>query len=590
MSFQKSRTLVFAILFALLLASISFIPATSVVKKAYAASKVPLLQLPWPSNKVHGINGGDTYGCGLHQNADYYAIDFVFAIGDAVSAVASGVAHLAQQSGDGYGNFLWIRHTNPDGTINGFVSLYAHLNSYNVTEGQQVKQGDVIAYSGNSGNVPAHLHFAMYQNISSTDNTPWNDGQTVAYKPEPMSGYTGFGHYGINLPKCDVNNPNPSPEYNASPWTQFAFNGSGVSYNPFEEGLGTSNVSQLTQEWPALQGIEGDTSPIIDNGMVYTTTHWGTLYALDQATGSIVWQQSAGGITEGSATVYDGVVLVAAMDNNIHAFDATSGKSLWTKPGGSFYAKVTVVNGVAYVIIGSQTGNNQFAAYTVKTGSTKWTVPFPCWGEDAPTVANGIVYVECNNLLYAINASNGSMAWAQPQPASFVTPSIYNGIVYTTKRPTSSTDNNLVAYNAKTGALVWGKQIGTNPLVDTPAIANGVVFVATDENGGVSQYVYAFNAKTGAQIWQTHINGNIFVGGTADIAPAVANGVLYVTIHIPTSSILSILIAFNASTGASLWTLSPSNTNIISSPTVANSRLYVWEYPYEIVSFHVPGM
>jgi len=43
---------------------------------ANAATTLPDLQLPWPTGIFHAINGGDTYGCNFHINADYFAIDF----------------------------------------------------------------------------------------------------------------------------------------------------------------------------------------------------------------------------------------------------------------------------------------------------------------------------------------------------------------------------------------------------------------------------------------------------------------------------------------------------------------------------------
>jgi len=166
-------------------------------KVAYAASIA--LQFPWPTGQYHTINGGDTYGCGFHVHADYYAIDFVSqyptpknSFGEPVSAVADGTIHFDHRSD--YGNFIVIHHAN------GFASLYAHLSVFaaNISEGQSVSQGQVIGFSGNTGGVPAHLHLTVYQNITSTDNAPYNDGFSHAYRPEPMSGVTGFGSKGIH--------------------------------------------------------------------------------------------------------------------------------------------------------------------------------------------------------------------------------------------------------------------------------------------------------------------------------------------------------------------------------------------------------
>lgn len=74
--------------------------ALALVITQKAADAAPALPLPWLTGAQHRINGGNTYGCDTHNtqtassatayNADYYAIDFQFQLGDDVSAVAAG--------------------------------------------------------------------------------------------------------------------------------------------------------------------------------------------------------------------------------------------------------------------------------------------------------------------------------------------------------------------------------------------------------------------------------------------------------------------------------------------------------------------
>ena len=72
-----------------------------------------------------------------------------------VYASASGYAYNLENPG-GYGHYIMIVHGD------GYITLYGHLNSYNISYGQYVKQGQVIAQSGNSGaSQGAHLHFEI---------------------------------------------------------------------------------------------------------------------------------------------------------------------------------------------------------------------------------------------------------------------------------------------------------------------------------------------------------------------------------------------------------------------------------------------
>ncbi|MDE7281318.1 MAG: M23 family metallopeptidase, partial [Ruminiclostridium sp.] len=65
-----------------------------------------------------------------------------------------------------YGKYVVIDHGS------GYTTLYGHASSLNVYEGQQVQQGDVIAYVGSTGNSTGpHLHFEV--RINNEPQSPW---------------------------------------------------------------------------------------------------------------------------------------------------------------------------------------------------------------------------------------------------------------------------------------------------------------------------------------------------------------------------------------------------------------------------------
>ena len=64
----------------------------------------------------------------------------------------------------GYGNVIVIDHGG------GISTLYAHQSSFAVSAGTYVTQGQIIGYSGMSGNVTGpHLHFEVRVNGTPTD-------------------------------------------------------------------------------------------------------------------------------------------------------------------------------------------------------------------------------------------------------------------------------------------------------------------------------------------------------------------------------------------------------------------------------------
>ena len=103
----------------------------------------------WP-NDIHLVTGYQYYPP-LHP-----AVDLEGSTGDNIYASDHGVVVYAGWSDYGFGNLVIIDHGS------GWQTVYAHLDSYYVTCGQSVAQGDVIALMGNTGNSSgAHLHFEL---------------------------------------------------------------------------------------------------------------------------------------------------------------------------------------------------------------------------------------------------------------------------------------------------------------------------------------------------------------------------------------------------------------------------------------------
>ncbi|MFC1616238.1 peptidoglycan DD-metalloendopeptidase family protein [Patescibacteria group bacterium] len=96
--------------------------------------------------------------------AGHYAIDIGNRSMPAIWAASSGTVVTSSVGAwnGGYGNYVIIDHGN------GMQTLYAHMNTVNVSVGQYVGQGDVIGQMGNTGRVYGvtgiHLHFEVRVN------------------------------------------------------------------------------------------------------------------------------------------------------------------------------------------------------------------------------------------------------------------------------------------------------------------------------------------------------------------------------------------------------------------------------------------
>lgn len=83
-------------------------------------------------------------------------VDFACPLGTEVMATADGTVTGIDNKPEGYGKLVTITHSN------GYKSRYAQLSEFKVKKGDEVKKGDVIALSGNSGMSTApHLHYEV---------------------------------------------------------------------------------------------------------------------------------------------------------------------------------------------------------------------------------------------------------------------------------------------------------------------------------------------------------------------------------------------------------------------------------------------
>ena len=103
-------------------------------------------------------------------------VDFAVSRGTPVLSVGNGEVVIAKYSGSA-GNYVAIRHGRQ------YMTAYMHLDKILVKPGQQVKQGDKIGLSGNTGrSTGPHLHFELHINNKPvnplTASLPINEGLT----------------------------------------------------------------------------------------------------------------------------------------------------------------------------------------------------------------------------------------------------------------------------------------------------------------------------------------------------------------------------------------------------------------------------
>ena len=124
------------------------------------------------------------YGWRIHpikkEKIFHSGIDIKVKEGTPVRAIADGKIFAARSGMTGYGTGVFIDHGKVDGKY--VRSEYGHLSRYCVKYGQYVKQGEIIGYSGNTGDSTGpHLHLTIRISI---DNIHFEHKDPLKYLPK----------------------------------------------------------------------------------------------------------------------------------------------------------------------------------------------------------------------------------------------------------------------------------------------------------------------------------------------------------------------------------------------------------------------
>ncbi|QQA44436.1 PQQ-binding-like beta-propeller repeat protein [Pelagovum pacificum] len=273
-------------------------------------------------------------------------------------------------------------------------------------------------------------------------------------------------------------------------------------------------------------------------GMVYVTTGFGELIALDAATGGVAWRQDLDAYGGAAPTVSGDLVFVSARDGRAWAVERSNGRVRWTMPatpaaqgygGGS---GIAVSNGVAVMPFPSgevtaafqQGGIRRWTSFVAGQRTTRaLSANIDISGD--PVISGDRVYVgNASGQTVALDLATGDEIWSARHGAqSPVIP--VGGSVFLVNDL-----NQLVRLDAATGALIWRTQMPDlaqrNGLFRTrtasfahygPVMAGGRLIVASSD-GQLRQ----FDPRSGQLL------GAVALPGGAATNPAVAGGILYV--------------------------------------------------------------
>jgi murein DD-endopeptidase MepM/ murein hydrolase activator NlpD len=134
------------------------------IRAAQQQSSAPVIVPPTGNGRVGWpVSGPVTSGFGMRWGRMHEGIDIMVPEGTPVRAAAAGTVIFAGWLG-GYGNLVVVDHGG------GLSTAYAHNSSFASSVGQAVAAGQVVSYSGNTGDSSGpHVHFEVRVNGSAVD-------------------------------------------------------------------------------------------------------------------------------------------------------------------------------------------------------------------------------------------------------------------------------------------------------------------------------------------------------------------------------------------------------------------------------------
>jgi quinohemoprotein ethanol dehydrogenase len=181
-------------------------------------------------------------------------------------------------------------------------------------------------------------------------------------------------------------------------WLSYGRDYAETRYSPLSQ-INATNVDQLGQAWyydtKTVRVLEA--TPLIADGVMYATTSWSNVFAVDARTGEELWywdsqadrgrgSKACCDVANRGAALYEGKVFVGVIDGRLVALDAATGEPVWdvqTTPVDLPYTitgaprvvdgKVLIGNG------GAELGTRGYvSAYDADNGELLWrfyTVP-----------------------------------------------------------------------------------------------------------------------------------------------------------------------------------------------------------------------
>lgn len=322
--------------------------------------------------------------------------------------------------------------------------------------------------------------------------------------------------------------------------------------------------------------------PVVANGMVYAMDAAGIVSAHDEKDISDVkWTDDSGkrkhevDALGGGIAYNDGVVYVTTGFGNLRALDAQNGKLKWRISVGAPVRGAPAVSGETVVVL---TADNQTLAYSTADGTPKWThrgirETAGYFSTTSPVISDDLVVAAYSSgELFVLRLDSGSVVWSDTLSAGVRTkaaavfsgidanPIVQEGVVVAT-----SASGEMQASALINGRPLWQQRIGTH---STPWSAGNVLYVLSDTHD-----IAAVMKRDGSIRWATSLAKVDKRNNNQDITPPLYGPIL------SANAVLVLdgdgtLSSFKPTDGSFIGSYDLAS-GIVTNPVIANGAMYI---------------
>jgi outer membrane protein assembly factor BamB len=269
-----------------------------------------------------------------------------------------------------------------------------------------------------------------------------------------------------------------------------------------------------------------------DGGVLYVTSGYRFVTALDAATGAVKWRTAVSSPVHGAPTVSAGRVFAVDIEDQLLVFDAATGAVVWNfqaleEPARVISASSPAVSGEVVI---APFASGEVNAFRTINGTALWSDTLSFTNRNnalseirdiagRPVVYRGDVFAGSHSGMFgAISLRDGSRRWDLPI-ATITTPLPTGDVVYVTDQ-----DGKVICIARESGQVFWSVDLNADvkkrknrPIWSGPLLANDRLIVVSTKGEAL-----ALNPKNG------QVTKRLKLGSGAFMSPIAANGTVYV--------------------------------------------------------------